>query len=168
MGLLDRLFGNRDPQADFARHIPVLAEVGHNISLGIYWRLSKRYEKQKTEVDPCILAYAIVYDLTQNDNGARSLGDFPLQHRGLIMKEVRQAAGDPEIREALSLEYSGRLMALSWNNGPFSEDYAEKLNAMTVKATALGFAIEDIVSLWGSKAIANLQAFAREFRQQNA
>lgn len=169
MSLLSRLFRKRDSQADFARHIPVLAEATHNISLGIYWRLSKQYEKQRTEVDPYTLAYAVVYNLTQNEDGARYLGDFPTQHRDLIAREVCQAARDEEIRYALSLEYAGRLMGLSWNSGsPFSEEFAQKANIMTEKATALGFAIEDIVSLWGSKAIVNLQAFAKGFRQENA
>jgi hypothetical protein len=153
---------------DFARHMPALAEAGHNISLGIYWRLSKRYEKEKREVDPYKLAYAVVYDLTQNEEGTRSLGDFPIQHKDLIAKEVRQAARDEDILHALSLEYAGRLMAVAWKSGsPLSQEYTKKANIMVEKATALGFAIENIVSLWGPKAIVNLQAFAKRFRQEN-
>jgi hypothetical protein len=169
MSLLDRLFGKPDSRTDFSRHMPALAEAGHNISLGIYWRLSKRYEKENRKVDPYKLAYAVVYDLTQNEEGMRSLGNFPTQHRNLIAMEVREAARDEKIRHALSLEYAGRLTALSWNSGsPLSEEYVKKASIMAEKATALGFEIQNIVSLWGSKAIVNLQAFAKTFRQENA
>jgi hypothetical protein len=169
MSVLNRFFGKRNPQSDFARHMPVLAEAGHNISLGIYWRLSKRYEKENRGVDPYKLAYAVVYDLTQNENGARSLGDFPVKNQELIVQEVHRAARDEEIRHALSLEYAGRLMAVSWNSGcPCSEEYVNKAKIITEKATDLGFAIENIVSLWGSKAVVNLQAFAKKFRQENS
>ena len=127
MSLLHRLFGKHDSHTDFARLMPALAEAGHNISLGIYWRLSKRYEMENREVDPHKLAYAVVYDLTQDEEGTGSLGDFAKQHRELIANEVREAAGDEEIRHALSLEYAGRLMAISWNSGrPLSEEYGKK------------------------------------------
>lgn len=168
MSFLDRLFGKRDSRNDFSRHVAALAEAGHNISLGIYWRLSKRYEKEKGEIDPYKLAYAVVYELTQNEEGTRSLGDFPIQHQELIANEVGEAAGDEEIRHALSLEYAGRLMAISWISGsPLSEQYTNKANVLVEKATTLGFAIENIVSLWGPRAIVNLQVFAKRFRQEN-
>jgi hypothetical protein len=169
MSVPNRFFGKRNPQSDFARHMPVLAEAGHNISLGIYWRLSKRYEKESREVDPYKLAYAVVYDLTQNESGTRSLGDFPVKNQKMIVQEANQAAKDDEIRHALALEYAGRLMALSWNSGrPFSEEYVNKAKIITEKATELGFPIDNIVSHWGSKAVVNLQGFAKKFRQENS
>lgn len=168
MSLLNRIFGKANPHEDFARHMPVLAEAAHNITLGIYWRLSKRYEKENKQVDAHKLAYAVVYDLTQNEDGTHSLGNFSIDNRNLIANETIQAAKDEEIRRALSLEYAARLMAASWNSGsPLSEEYAKKANIMTKKATELGFAIENIVSLWGSKAIVNLHAFAKTFRREN-
>jgi hypothetical protein len=68
--------------------MPALGEAGHNISLGIYWRLSKQYEKQKREVDPYKLAHAVLYDLTQREDDTRSLGDFAIHPRKTV--QVRQ------------------------------------------------------------------------------
>ncbi len=148
--------------------MPILAEAAHNISLGIYWRLSKRFENQKREADLYKLAYAVLYDLTQNESGTRSLGDFPRHNRDLIAEEALEAAQDDEIRHALSLEYAGRLMAISWNSGsPGSKEYLEKSTVIVEKAGDFGIVIENIVSLWGPKAIVNLQAFAKKFRQDN-
>jgi len=168
MGIIGWLFGKRDPKTDFARHIPALAEATRNIELGIYWRLTKQYEKENKGVDLYKLAYAVVYDLMQDESGKRSLGDFAEKHADLIAHEVRQAAKDEEIRNALSLEYAGRLMAVSWGSGKsLSEAYWEKANVMIEKAKTLGFEITNIVSLWGSKAIVNLHAFAVKFRQES-
>lgn len=148
--------------------MPALAEAAHNISLGIYWRLSKQYEKERPEADPYKLAYAVVYDLTQNGEGTRSLGDFPTKYSTLIANEVWRAGQDEAIRRALSLEYAGRLMAISWNSGsPLSAEYFTKAAPIMHKASDLGIKIENIVSLWGTKAIINLQAFSKAFRKEN-
>ena len=172
MSLLSRLFGNPDPQpdpqVDFARHMPVLADAAHNITLGLYWRLSKDYEKKKKKVDPHDLAYAVVYELTQNTGGKQTLGDFSTKHRDLIRREAIKAVEDPEIRHALSLEYAGRLMAMAWNSGsPLSAEYTVKAKIVTEAASEFGIEIANIVSLWGPKAIVNLQAFAKKFRHES-
>jgi len=171
MGLLGRIFGRRSPRADFVRHIPVLAQASHDISLGIYWRLSKRYENEITDVDPHTLAYAVVYDLTQNDNGSRDLGDFPAQNRDLIAQRAGEAARDEAIRQALSLEYAGRVMAQSWkssnSSGAIAAEWVQKVNRSVDRASTLGIEIANIMSIWGPQAIVNLAAFAKEFREQS-
>lgn len=162
------MFGGQNTRTDFSRHMPVLAQAAHDILLGIYWRLSKQYEKENIEADPHKLAYAVTYYLTQNKSGNDSLGDFPRDHSALIAQKARQAAADGEILRALSLEYAGRLMAISWNSGsPSSEEYLEKSQILLDKASDLGIVIENIVALWGAKAIVNLQAFAKEFHQES-
>jgi hypothetical protein len=171
MSILSRLFGKPDPQpdpqVDFARHMPVLADAAHNITLGIYWRLSRVYEKKKKRVDPHDLAYAVVYELTQNEKGKQTLGDFSTKHQDLIRREAIKAVEDQEIRHALSLEYAGRLMALAWNSGsPSSEEYTTKANIVTEAASRLGIEIANIITLWGPKAIVNLHAFAKNFRHE--
>ena len=80
MGFFKKKFHKIDPKVDFVRHIPTLAQVTHNFQLGIYWRLSKRYEKEEIDTDPYKLAYAVVYNLTQDENGLNSLNDFPKNH----------------------------------------------------------------------------------------
>jgi hypothetical protein len=173
MSLFSRLFGKPDPQpdpqVDFARHMPALADAAHNITLGIYWRLSKVYEKNKRRVDSHDLAYAVVYELTQNKEGKQTLGDFCTKHRDLIRREAIKAVEDPAIHHALSLEYAGRLMAMAWKSGdPLSSEYTTRANTVTEAASGLGIEIANIVSLWGPKAIVNLQDFARKFRHDSA
>ena len=172
MRLLSWLFGNSepqpDPQVDFARHMPTLANAAHDITLGIYWRLSKEYEKKKQKVDRHDFAYAVVYELTQNAGGKKTLGDFCTKHRDLIRREAIKAVKDPEIRHALSLEYAGRLMAMAWSSGnSVSDEYTAKASVVTEAASELGIEITNIVSLWGPKAIVNLQAFAKTFRHES-
>jgi hypothetical protein len=161
MGLLGRLFGKREPKTDFARHVPVLAQASQDIELGIYWRLSKKYEVENHGVDPYTLARAVVYDLLLNENGTRSLGDFPERHADLIARELRGAVMDDAIRNALSFEYAGHLMVLGYRDGgPFSD----RAEVVTERATDLGVEITNIVSLWGPRAIVNLRSFAKTFR----
>jgi hypothetical protein len=168
MSFLKRIFHKNGPVNDFARHIPTLAQVTHNIQLGIYWKLSKLYENKNMGVDPHKLAYAVVYNLTQDDNGLNSLNEFPKQYKDIIVKEVHIAAQDENIHNALAFEYAGRLMAISYlSEKPFSDDYNKRSNIIIDNATELGIEITNIVSLWGSSAIKNLNEFSKNFREEN-
>jgi hypothetical protein len=152
------------PEPDFSYHIPTLAQASHDITLGIYWRLSRQYKKEDLEVDPCTLAYAVVYGLTQNEGGLRELEDFPFEHSELIEARAREALRDPEIYRAVSLECAGKLMAVAWvNQDPLSEEGQE----ISERASDLGIIIENIVAEWGTKAIVNLAEFARKFRKES-
>ena len=169
MSIFKRLFHKKDPAADFARHIPVLSQVTQNIRLGIYLKLSKEYNKSYIDVDPFKLAHAVVYNLTQDEEGLNSIKEFSQKNMEVTNKEVCNAARDNKINTALSYEYAGRLMAISYlSGGPFSEIYIKKSNIMIEKATELGIEITNIVSLWGNRAIVNLLDYSKKFRDENS
>src|ERR1035438_10882552 len=152
------------PEPDFNRHLSTLAQASHDITLAIYWSLSKQYKEEDLEVDPCTLAYAVVYGLTQNEGGLRELEDFPSQHPELIEARAREALRDSAIYRAVSLECAGKLMAVAWiNQDPLSEEGQE----ISERASDIGIIIENIVAEWGTKAIINLADFARKFRKES-
>lgn len=152
------------PEPDFSHHLPTLAQASHDITLGIYWRLSKQYKEEDLEVDPYTLAYAVACALTQNEGGLRGLEDFPFRHSELIAARAREALRDSQIYRAVSLECAGALMAVAWvNQDPSSEEGQE----ISERASDLGIIIENIVAEWGTKAIINLAEFARKFRKES-
>jgi hypothetical protein len=164
VGILSRLFGRRDPATDFASHLPVISQAVHDFQLGVYWRLSKRYESENLGKDAYSLAYWVVYDLFVDEEGKRSLHDFAEQNADLLAEEVRRAVCDKEINSAMSIAYAGQLMALGYAmRSPLSAE----ADRIVEKANSLGIEITNIVSLWGPKTIVNLHAVARDFRHAN-
>ena len=86
------------------------------------------------------------------------------------MQLATEAARDEEVREALGFEYAGRIMAQSWQSnfgGSPADEWIHKMNRSVERASALGIGITNIMSLWGSKAIVNLAAFAKDFRERS-
>ena len=107
--------------------IRAMLDAVEQIKLGIYCRLSKKFEKAGICKDGYSLAYAVVYEIFADEAGKGSLGDFVLYHREQIAREVRDALDDDVIYHAVSIAFAGELMSLAVIRGEILSDESQRL-----------------------------------------
>lgn len=161
MGLLSRLFGPPVPRDPVA----VIMEAIRQIKLGVYWRLSKKYEAAKLGKEGYTLAYAVTYELFMDVEGARSLGDYVAHHADTINREATEALQDREICRAVSVALAGEIMARAG-----AADDKAGWECVVEHASRFGIVIANITQEWGwgSKSISRLYRYATEFRRASA
>lgn len=161
MGLLSRLFGppvRRDPVA-------VIIEAIRQIKLGVYWRLSKKYEAAKLGKEGYTLAYAVTYELFMDAEGASSLRDYVANHADMISREANEALQDREIYRAVSVALAGEIMARAGATGDIAAS-----ECVVEHASRRGIVIANIAQEWGwgSNSISRLYRYATQFRRASA
>lgn len=161
VGILSWLFGTRSP----ALLMYTITDAVHQIKLGIYWRLSKKYEQANAGKDGYTLAYAIVYELFLDEDGKKSLGEFVPNHLEQIACATREALKDDCIYQAVSIAFAGQIMALAATTG----EATAQTNRLIEHATDYGIEIANIARQWGygMKSINQLMIYATEFRRAN-
>jgi len=163
MGIFSKLLpiqNRKDP-------VRALVEAVEQIKLGIYWRLSRKYENAAMGRDGYSLAYAVVYEIFADEAGKASLGDFVPNRSEQISREVRDALNDDAIYQAVSIAFAGEVMSIAAFRGEVLSDESQRL---VDHATDLGVEVANIARDWGygTASVLKLAQFAKEFRRDNA
>lgn len=140
---------------DFSQHIPAIEDGVRLTKAGIYAKLAKRYASNSTADHAAKLAFCVTSGLFLFPLDHEKYRKFADEHRELIEEECDHISYDPELAEAASYVYAILIMLTTWQ----TRDLQIAMD-LTERATQLGFAIPNIVQLWGSRAI-EIEAICR-------
>jgi hypothetical protein len=143
-----------------ARQMPVIDSGVSNIKLGLFTRLSRKFQKSYDAERAVSLAYCVTYSIFCEPIKQSTFEAFARTNSDVIEHEIGNAFGEEELAEPISLAYAARMIALGWETrNPFNPT----ANQLTERATDNDMAIPNIVQMWGAEAIVKFFRYSQEF-----
>jgi hypothetical protein len=148
------------PELENAGIVPIIESGVSNIKLGVFTRLCKAYTQAFGPDRATPLAYCVVRHMFFDPLNQPTLEKFARDNASLIDEELRKALSNEDLREAIALAYSARIMALGWHTGdPFNDE----TNRLVERASHHGIDLPNIVQMWGPSAIGTFFSSAEDF-----
>jgi hypothetical protein len=145
---------------DFAQQVPVINSGIANIKLGIFLKLSRRYQHILHNEAAIPLAYCVVQKIFLDSLNQSSLEKFERDNRKQVEEELRNAFSDPELKEAISLAYAAYIILLGWQtHNPLNATSSQLIET----ANNYSFDIPNIVQISGKNAVVLFFQFATDF-----